>query len=241
MATLPPLGITDEDQTVLRRMVRAGTTEQRMAVRARVVLAAAEGKTNLAIAAETGLSSNAVSKWRGRYAAEGLAGLTDRPRSGRRPVYGHDDRLAIVKQATAPPPQTMGQWTCDALAAELADTVGIGARQIHRILADLDLKPWQTRSWLTSHDPDFWDKAADVCGLYLDPPDNAMVYSVDEKTCIQAKHPINPTRPAGHGHPEHREFEYRRALHPTHASWLNQVELFFSILTRRLIRRGEFT
>lgn len=175
----------------------------------------------------------------------------------------------------------------------------------------------RTRSWLTSHDPDFWDKAADVCGLYLDPPDKAVVLSVDEKTCIQAKAPVNPTRPAGPGHPEHREFEYRRGgttclfaaldvhagevahetkdrnrsadfiaflqrldertpagltLHlvldngsshvakatkqwladparegrfvahctPTHASWLNQVELFFSILTRRLIRRGEF-
>lgn len=125
----------------LTRRVRAGTTEQRAALRARVVLAAADGKTNLAIAAETGLSTNAVSKWRGRYAAEGLAGLVDRPRPGRPPVYDHDDRLAIVKQATSPPPPTAGQWTCDALAAALADSVGIGARQVHRILSDLDLKP----------------------------------------------------------------------------------------------------
>lgn len=317
MATLPPLKVTDKDAAVLRRWVRAGTTEQRMAQRARIVLAAAEGQPSRRIAAREGVSEPTVARWRHRYAAEGINGLCDRPRSGRPRVYGHDDRLAVVKQVTEVPPDPASRWTLAALEEALADTVGISDTQIHAILCDLDLKPWQSRSWLTSHDPDFWDKAADVCGLYLDPPKNALVLSVDEKTCIQAKAGVNPTKPAAPGLVERREFEYRRAgttclfaaldvhagtimhdtkprnrsvdftdflghldrvtpgdlvLHvvvdngsshvakatrdwldeperkgrfvihhtPTHASWLNQVELFFSILTRRLIRRGEF-
>jgi transposase len=200
----------------------------------------------------------------------------------------------------------------DAMAAH---GVPISASQCWRICKSLDLKPWQVESWMTSHDPDFWEKAADVCGLYLNPPENAIVWSVDEKTSIQAKARINPSKPAVPGYPERREFEYERNgtvvlfagldahqghvagwatdstcsdnfvtflwdlmdqtpdgtdlhcivdnlsahqtdqvaelleynprvhLHftPTHASWLNQVELFFSILERRLLRRGEFS
>jgi transposase len=230
-------------------------------------------------------------------------------------VYTHDDRLRIVTAVTEEPPDPDSHWTVRAVADKLASEVGISASQVWRILDDLDLKPWQTRSWLTSHDPAFWDKAADVCGLYLDPPDNALVLSVDEKTGMQAKSRTNPTKPARPGLTERREFEYRRhgtaalfaaldvhsgevihdtkarnrsedfieflelldshtpaelTLHlvldngashvskqtktwlaahtdrfvvhhtPTHASWLNQVELFFSILGRRLLKRGEF-
>ena len=208
------------------------------------------------------------------------------------------------------------RWTLEAIAGRLTEHgVPISASQVWRICRGLDLKPWQTESWMTSHDPDFWEKAADVCGLYLNPPVNAMVWSVDEKTGMQAKSRVNPTRPAVPGIRVRREFEYRRhgtavlfaglnvhdgdvaawvtdstrtenfvefladldaqtphgmELHcivdnlsthftpavedflearpriflhntPTHASWLNQVELFFSILQRRLLRHGEFT
>ena len=203
----------------------------------------------------------------------------------------------------------------DALASAMAaHRVPISASQCWRIYKALDLKPWQVESWMTSHDPDFWEKAGDVCGLYLNPPENAVVWSMNEKTSIQAKTRINPTKPAVPGIAERREFEYERngtvvlfaglnvhegdvagwvtdstcsdnfvtfmwdlidqtpehmdlhcivdnlAAHdtdkvhtllahnprvhlhftPTHASWLNQVELFFSILERRLLRRGEF-
>lgn len=318
MSVLAPLAITAEQQVVLERMVRAATTEQRLARRARMVLAAGRGQASAAIARQEGVAEATVARWRHRFAEAGLDGLGDRPRSGRPPVYDHDDRVAIVAKACEPPPAGLSHWTLSALHAALVETVGISLSQLHKILDELDLKPWRTTSWLTSHDPDFWDKAADVCGLYLhEPGDNAVVYSVDEKTSMQATAPINPTLPARPGLVERREFEYRRhgtaslfaaldvhtgqilaqptdrnravdfigfldhldevtddelTIHlvldngsshvakdtrkwlddparrgrfvvhhtPTHASWLNQIELFFSILTRRVLRRGEF-
>ena len=88
--------------------------------------------------------------------------------------------------------------------------VAISASQVWRICRALDLKPWQVESWMTSHDPDFWAKAGDVCGLYLNPPENAVVWSVDEKSGMQATSRINPTKPAVPGIPARREFEYRR-------------------------------
>jgi transposase len=286
-----------------------------VAKRARIVLLASEGCSNRDIGELVDLHYNQVGVWRQRYAQFGLAGLDDGERSGRPPVYDHDDVLLLVKLVTEPPPDSTSRWSMEALARAMADHgVPISASQCWRICSALDLKPWQVESWMTSHDPDFWEKAGDVCGLYLNPPENAVVWSVDEKSGIQAKSRINPTRPAIPGIPARREFEYRRHgtavlfagldvhegtvagwvtdsthsanfveflsdlvvqtpagldlhcivdnlsahstaqvgqflannphvhLHytPTHASWLNQVELFFSILERRLLRRGEF-
>jgi transposase len=312
---LPPLELRDGDRPVLESWLRAGTIEARIAKRARIVLLAAEGRPNRAIGEIVDLHYNQVGLWRKRYAQFGLAGLGDEERSGRPFVYGHDEVLLLVKTVTEPPPEHATRWTMESLAeAMAAHGVPISASQVWRVCKALDLKPWQTESWMTSHDPDFWEKAADVCGLYLDPPENAVVWSVDEKTSIQAKARINPTLPAIPGVPERREFEYERNgtvvlfaalnvhqgdvsawvtdstcsdnfvtflwdlidqtppeldLHciadnlkahqtdkvaallaanprvhihftPTHSSWLNQVELFFSILERRLLRRGEF-
>jgi transposase len=288
---------------------------------------AADGWSNRDIGDVVDLHYNQVGLWRKRYTELGLAGLDDLERSGRPCVYEHDDVLLLVKLVTEEPPSGATRWTMEALAEQMAaHGVPISASQCWRICKALDLKPWQVESWMTSHDPDFWEKAGDVCGLYLDPPENAVVWSIDEKTGIQAKSRINPTKPAlpatpatersprAPGKPVRREFEYRRNgtaalfaaldvhqggvagwvtdstrsenfvdfltdlvaqtpagldLHcivdnlsahktplvsefltanphvhmhftPTHASWLNQVELFFSILERRLLRRGEF-
>jgi transposase len=281
-----------------------------------MMLMAADGATNRDIAEVVGLHYNQVGIWRKRYNDMGLAGLADEERPGRPCLYDHDDVLLLVKTVTEEPPAGATRWTMEALAdAMAAHGVPISASQCWRICKSLDLKPWQVESWMTSHDPDFWEKAADVCGLYLNPPENAIVWSVDEKTSIQAKARINPSKPAVPGYPERREFEYERNgtvvlfaglnvhqgdvagwvtdstcsdnfvtflwdlmdqtpdgtdlhcivdnlsahqtdqvaelleynprvhLHftPTHASWLNQVELFFSILERRLLRRGEFS
>ncbi|MGH9205947.1 MAG: IS630 family transposase [Acidimicrobiales bacterium] len=286
-----------------------------MAQRARLVLLAADGGSNRYIGETVGMHYNQVGVWRNRYVEFGLAGLEDEERTGRPPVYDHDDVLLLVKLVTEDPPEGATRWTMEALAeAMAAHGVPISASQAWRICKSLDLKPWQVESWMTSHDPDFWAKASDVCGLYLDPPENAVVWSVDEKSGMQAKSRINPTKPAIPGKPVRREFEYKRNgtavlfaaldvheggiagwvtdstksenfvdfladlvrqtpdgldLHciadnlsahktggvatfleenphvhihytPTHASWLNQVELFFSILERRLLRRGEF-
>ena len=311
---LPPLELRPGDGEELERRVRASTIAARDAERARLVLMAADGVSNREIGAAIGMHYNQVAVWRRRYAESGLTGLVDGERSGRPPVYDHDDVLLLVKTVTEPPPKAT-RWTMEAIARRLNEHgVAMSASQVWRICRSLDLKPWQTESWMTSHDPDFWAKAADVCGLYLNPPDNAIVWSVDEKSGMQAKSRINPTKPAMPGTPVRREFEYRRhgtavlfaglnvhqgdvaawvtdstrsenfvtfladldaqtpsgvQLHcivdnlsahftdkvetflddrphiflhntPTHASWLNQVELFFSILERRMLRNGEF-
>jgi transposase len=312
---LPPLVVGSDDRGELERRARSNTLEVRVVERARLVLMAADGASNREIGAVIGMHYNQVAVWRRRYAEFGLGGLEDGDRSGRPPVYDHDDVLLLVKTVTEPPPEAATRWTMEAIARRLHEHgIGISASQVWRICRSLDLKPWQTESWMTSHDPDFWEKAADVCGLYLNPPENAIVWSVDEKSQIQAKSRVNPTKPAVPGLPVRREFEYRRHgtavlfaglnvhdggvaawvcdstrsenfiefltdldaqtphgldlhcivdnlkthstpkveafldehprifLHntPTHASWLNQVELFFSILQRRLLRNGEF-
>lgn len=303
--------VGDEERVELERLVRASTSEQRMVQRARLVLLAAAGETNAAIAPRVGLSAHKVSKWRTRFAEERLSGLFDRPRPGGPRRYGHDERLAVFRTACAAPPEGETQWT----VRSLAEAVGISKSRVHVILDDADLKPYQVRSWLTSLDPEFDTKQAQVCGLYLRPPKGAIVVSIDEKTSIQAKEPVRPTIPMAPGRPERREFEYKRhgtvallaallvhtgevkggvyarnsrvefidfldrldaeipagkkvhaildnlQVHktpevrewleehprwqfhftPTHASWLNQIELFFSILSRRLLRRGIFT
>ena len=311
---LPPLAVSDEDRATLERRVRSHTTPQRDVTRARIVLLAAQGGTNRAIASQVGLHHNQVGVWRQRYAARGLAGLAEPRRPGRPVVYDHDARLQILETITQTPPAPASRWTMAAIARRLEAEVGISASQVWRICRSLDLKPWQVRSWMTSHDPDFLAKAAEVCGLDLDPPEGAVVFSVDDKTGMQATSRVNPTTPAVPGRPARQEFKYRRhgtavlfaaldvhqgavtpfvtdssrsanfvaflaeldagvpagralhviadnlsahktpavreflathpriALHhtPTHASWLNQVELFFSILARGLLRHGEF-
>jgi len=314
MWTVPRLTITRAERVELERRVRAHTTPQRMARRCRIVLLAAEGVANRRIAPEVGVNENQVGVWRKRFEAERLGGLEDRPRSGRPRIYGHDERVKIVATATSTKPEWASQWS-HALLAETLSDVGISASQVGRILAELDIKPHLVRSWLARpDDPMFWERAADVCGLYLGRPANALVLSVDEKTAIPARSRKHPTKPVGPGRPERQEFEYRRhgtacliaaldvhtgeviatdasrnnsvnfiafleqldksvpkrkKIHlvldngsshvskitkawlddhprfvahytPKHASWLNQVELFFSILTRRLLRRGEF-
>jgi transposase len=312
---LPPLELRDGDRLELERRVRHATGEARTAQRARIVLLAAEGHSNVEIAELVGLHFNQVGLWRQRYETFGLAGLEDGERVGRPPVYGHDEVLLLIKTVTEEPPDGSVRWTMEALAKALNHRgIPISASQVWRICKGLDLKPWQTESWMTSHDPDFWAKAADVCGLYLNPPTNAVVWSVDEKSQIQARSRVAPTLPAVPGIPVRVDHGYRRngtvvlfaglnvhegdvagwvtdstrsanfvdfladldrytprgmelhcivdnlATHftddverfleahpriflirtPTHASWLNQVELFFSILERRLLRHGEF-
>ncbi|GAC1531415.1 MAG: IS630-like element ISMsm2 family transposase [Acidimicrobiales bacterium] len=190
---------------------RAGTVEARMAKRARIVLLAADGVSNRDIGALVDLHYNQVGLWRSRYGEFGLVGLEDEERPGRPCVYDHDDVLLLIKTVTDTPPDGAARWTMEALAATMADNgVPISASQAWRICKALDLKPWQVESWMTSHDPDFWAKAGDVCGLYLNPADNAVVWSVDEKSGMQAKSRVNPTRPPIPGIPTRREFEYRR-------------------------------
>jgi putative transposase len=309
-----------EDRAELERIVRAASSEVRMVERARIVLCAAEGLTGEAIAARVGCSLPTVVKWRGRYASGGIEGLRDAPRPGAPLTHGPETRaLLIAKACTRPEPTAAGarreRWTYEQLGA----AVGMSGSQAHAILKRAAIKPHLTDYWIMSDfsQEHFEERMGEICGLYVDPPENVLVVSIDEKTGIQAKAPTKPDRPPQPGKPARREHEYTRngtqclfaclnvqegdvlampsktrnqfdlirfldhldaeipivegqqivaitdnlstrgtqkvqewleahprwrfQFTPTHASWLNQIEIFFSILYRRLLKHGIFT
>ncbi|MGC4857487.1 IS630 family transposase, partial [Micromonospora sp. DT4] len=154
----------------LEALARSRTAALCEVQRARIVLAAADGASNAAIARDLSITQNTVRTWRNRFAEHGVDGLADRPRPGRPPIYGPDTHLRIVAAVTSELPEADSVWSHRLLAEHLhAD--GISASQIGRILADLDLKPHRVRGWLTRRpDPAFFTKAAQVCDLYLNQP-----------------------------------------------------------------------
>ena len=170
----------------------------RLVERARIVLAAAEGLKGLEIADRVGCSEPTVVKWRGRYARDGLAGLRDAPRSGSPLTHGPLTRaLLIAKACTGPKPTAEGarreRWTYEELGSE----VGMSGSQAHVILARAEIKPHVPECWIMSDfsKPEFEERCGEVCGLYVDPPANVLVVSLDEKTGIQARAPIAPDTP----------------------------------------------
>lgn len=199
-----------DDRRELEGRVRAHTSPQRVARRAHIVLLAAGGCSAWRIAEIVRVDVSTVVRWRDRYAREGMAGLNDRPRSGRPPVYGPQVRLRIVATATCTPPHPFDGWSHRLIAGHLADT-GISASQVGRILAALQLKPHRVRGWLTRPaDPHFYAKAAEVCALYRRCPPGSVVLSVDEKTAMAARSRKHPDRPPEPGRGCLREFEYVR-------------------------------
>ncbi|MFF9808408.1 helix-turn-helix domain-containing protein [Streptomyces coeruleorubidus] len=181
------------DSRVRERLVRtvaSAKSEVRAVLRVRIVLAAADGLANGTIARELRVSVNTVGKWRGRFAALRPDGLRDAERSGRPKIYGPEVRVAIVATATSTPPHPEATWSHRAIAQRVAGAycAPVSASQVGRILAGLDLKPHKVRGWLTRRDtPDFWQRASGVGALYLDPPEGAVVLSIDEKTAIAAR------------------------------------------------------
>ncbi|MCA1701393.1 MAG: IS630 family transposase [Actinobacteria bacterium] len=308
--------IAPEDRPVLERWARSRVCERRLCDRARMVLMSAEGRPASEIGARLGCSGETAKRWRSRYEREGIEGLRDRPKSGR-PITHDDAKRAklIALACTRPPNSAEGvrreRWSY----AELAAEVGISSSRAHAILAEADVRPHLTDYWVMSElGEDFDAQAAEVCGLYLDPPENAIVVSIDEKSGVQAKGRRRADTLPGPGRPARRDSEYVRngtqnlfaalqvhagevspmasktrnrfdfirfldqlegevpagkrviavldnlsthktkeveewlAAHPRwrfqftpkHASWLNQVEIFFSILQRRVIKHGVF-
>ena len=190
-------------------------------LRAQIVLAAAAGSTNVAIAAQVGVHVDTVRKWRRRFAATRLAGLEDAPRSGRPPVFTAANRAEAVALACALPAETgmpLSRWSCPDLARELAERCQIAASPstIGRWLAADALKPWQHRSWISVRDPAFAAKAARVLDLYAgiwdgEPlGDGDYVICADEKTSIQARCRCHPTLPPGKARAMRVEHDYRR-------------------------------
>ncbi|CAP44079.1 IS630-like element IS1066 family transposase [Bordetella petrii] len=176
------LSCTAQVMAELERLSRSRSGEVRMAERARIVLACLRGKRNDEIADEMGLRPNTVGQWRRRFAQRGIAGLHDAPRSGKPPKYGVELRDRILAQLELPPPEGMASWDGGSLAMALS----VSDDAVWRALRKEGIQLQRHRSWCVSTDPEFAAKAADVIGLYLNPPQNALVLSVDEKPSIQA-------------------------------------------------------
>lgn len=177
-----PLECSAEVRAELMALSRGRAQEARMVERARIVLGCLDGKEIQQVARDTGASIPTVSKWRRRFAQAGLPGLRDRPRSGKPAIYdaGFRDRvLGLIEQA---PPKGLSHWDGPTVAA----TLGASVHAVWRVLRKEGIYLQRLRTWCVSTDPEFAPKAADVIGLYLNPPLNALVLSVDEKPSIQA-------------------------------------------------------
>lgn len=308
-APAPALTVSPEQRAVLETWARSRVLPQRQVQRARLVLLAADGVANDAIAARLATSKPSVLKWRARFLQAGVDGLEEASGRGRRPTYGRRFVERVVSTTLRRPPKGVTHWSTRTLAARL----GVSHGTVHRIWRDTGLQPHRTRSFKYSTDPQLDEKVTDIVGLYLAPPQNALVLCVDEKSQIQAldrTQPLLPMKPgqvARHTHDyqrhgvttlfaaldvasgevtgrcfrRHRHVEFlaflqrlvrvypRQQLHlivdnasthehpkvkawlrrhrrvhlhftPTGSSWLNQVETWFSILSRRAIRRGAF-
>ena len=281
------------------------STPQSLALRSRIVLAAAEGSNNQQIAAALKIPPVTVGKWRRSFAVHGIEGLRDAPRSGRPPKHDADIRHR-VQTRVCQQPDDQSRWTVRTLAAEL----GLPASTVHAMLVAAKLQPHRIRTFTFSPDPDFEAKLLDIVGLYLNPPENALVLCVDEKPGIQALDRTQPLLPLRAKKPRSWTNEYVRhgtqtllaaleiatgkvvahvrdrrttvdflsfmdevvksypsenstscwttsistrtkppnsgscpsasafPLHRTHASWMNMIECFFSILTRQALTKA---
>jgi len=302
------LRLTDEEREVLCGMLRRRTTAQSLALRARIVLRCEEVDSNRDIAEEVGVSEQTVGKWRRRFVTRRIDGLYDEPRIGG-PRTISDARVEdVVRRTLTTKPKSGTHWT----TRQLARTVGVSPASVGRIWKAFGLQPHRTESFSLSKDPQFIAKVRDIVGLYLDPPERALVLCVDEKSQIQALDRAQPALSIMFEHPERRTHSYVRhgttslfaaldvatgkvigkcfrkhrgreflafldlieqsvppqldvhlvmdnyATHktprvkrwllrhpryhvhftPTTSSWLNLVECFFSILSRRLLKRG---
>jgi transposase len=302
------VALSETERRELESLARAHKTGQAMARRARIVLAAASGLENKAICAEVGADANTVSKWRRRFAAQRLDGLLDEPRPGTPRRIGDDAIAETIRLTLETTPAGATHWSLRAMA----QAVGYAPSTIHRIWRAFGLQPHRSETFKLSNDPLFVEKVRDIVGLYLAPPDRALVLCVDEKSQIQAldrTRPLLPMRPGqierrthddtrhgttslfaaldiatgaviGRCYPKHRSSEFRKFLDqieakvpadldvhlvmdnyathktkpirdwlakrprwhvhftPTSASWLNQVERFFALLTEKQLRRG---
>lgn len=304
-----PIVLGKADRAALERIQRSSSAPAGLSRRARVVLLMADHVSGAEVARMTGYTVVQVSRLRRRFAEEGLAGLDDRPRSGRPPSITARKRAQVVALTLKPPGAGLSHWS----SRELASRVGVSHSTVHRIWQAHDLQPHRLQTFKFSTDPDAEEKIHDVVGLYMNPPTNAVVLSVDEKTQIQALNRTQPILPLRPGLPARQTHDYERNgltslyaalevatgavigecserhtgadflrflkvlsrryrnrdLHvvldnssthktpdvkawleahprvhfhftPTGASWLNMVEAWFSILTRKSVRRGSF-
>ena len=305
-----PIELKPDEESTLHSWVRSSTTEQRLAFRARIILLANEGMGTNVIAEGLGTRPATVTKWRTRFARLRIEGLKDAPRPGKKRQYGPMEERRVLRMLDEPPPAGFARWNGRLLAEALA----LPADFVWKVLRQHGLQLQRRRSWCISTDPQFAQKAADIVGLYLDPPEKALVLCVDEKPHIQALERAqgylrlpNGRAVTGFSHEYKRHgtttlfaamevatgevtaghYKRRRRVEflnfmnrvvsmypdreihvildnlnthkpkrdmwllrhknvyfhytPTHASWLNQVEVWFSLLTRYALRGASFT
>jgi transposase len=305
------LDLSPTDRAALEALMRRRTVGQGVAQRARIVLACAEpGSTNMGVARRLGVSRPSVMTWRRRFAEHGLAGLSDAPRSGAPRQVGDEEIERLIALTLETQPEGATHWS----TRTMAKRAGMSQTMVSRVWRAFGLQPHRSETFKLSCDPAFVDKVRDVVGLYMAPPDRALVLCVDEKPQIQAAEGTAPVLPMRPGQPERRTHDYRRngttdlfaaldvragtvigackgrhravefrafldeveaavptdldvhlvldnaathktklvhdwlvkrprwRLHftPTSASWLNMVEGWFALLTRRQLQRGAF-
>jgi len=307
---IPPIKLSPELRQELQSMTRAHSLSQALAQRARIILLADSGLNNTTIARQLNLSTHCVGRWRRRFLAQGLVGLYDEPRIGGPREITDAEVAALLDKTLRTKPKDATHWTVRGLAAETK----ISKSTVHRLWRAFSLQPHRQKHFKLSTDPFFVEKVRDIVGLYLNPPDKAMVLCVDEKSQVQALDRTQPVLPMGLGYvegvthdyvrhgtttlfaaldiasgqvltrckPRHRHQEFLGFLHhidanvppdldihlvvdnyathkhgkvrrwlaarpryhvhytPTYSSWLNQVEIWFNLITQRAIRRGTF-
>src|SRR5574341_183608 len=197
--------VSAADRAVLEQWLRSPTVPQEWGLRAKILLASAAGEGVRAMARRLEVSPTTVCLWRERYRKEGLAGLRTQPRPGRPRRISQAKERSVV-EATLRPPKVATHWS----ARRLAKQVGLSSATVHRIWQKYGLQPHRVKRFKFSTDPDFDSKLADVIGLYLDPPERALVLCVDEKSQIQALDRTAPLLPLRPGYPERQTHDYRR-------------------------------
>ncbi len=205
MSVAARLEVRGKDKTVLRRWVRSTAIPAGLARRARIVLLAGDGVPNTEIGRRVGVSRQTVIGWRQRYLEGGTAALDDRPRPGRAEQI---DEAQVVVATLEEPPERLGvtHWSSRLLASEL----GLGHATIARVWRKWNLQPWRVETFKFSTDPELDAKVRDVVGLYLNPPENAVVLSLDEKSQVQALDRTQPTLPIRPGTPGKQTHDYIR-------------------------------
>lgn len=198
--------VGDEQRAVLVRWSKRPTSPHSIAQRARIVLLAADGLTNNEVAERVGVNPATVVKWRKRFVERGVDGLIDEPRPGAPRTISDADVEEVIVRTLEDKPTDATHWSTRDLAAK----VGMSPSSVGRIWRAFGLKPWQTDTFKLSEDPQFIDKVRDVVGIYLNPPDKAVVLCVDEKTSIQALDRTQPSLPMRPGQVERRTHDYKR-------------------------------
>jgi transposase len=300
--------ITEEEKRELLTMSRSHKLEKRYVDRANIILNSAEGKTLDLIIELTGKSRPVVNKWRNRFRKHGLKGLKDAQRTGKPKIISPEQKALVIEKACTKPEGGYTNWSQGRIAKE----VGISQSKVFQILKQADLKPHKIEYWCGKpRDPEFEQKMINIVGLYMNPPENAIVICVDEKTQIQALDRTQPELPLRSGNPKRQTATYKRngtvsliaalAVHsgeitaktmksnntenflkflksldrkyrnkklhiiadnlsihkhkdvklwlerkkkiqlhftPTYSSWLNQVEIWFNILTKDVVKGG---